>query len=101
MDKGEEQRHVQDEFFQAFDELWGPIVHEMAPVTLPEEIAVLEKKRITNALEANEGNRTRTADQLGIGRRQDGGLYTTSTYSMQEVLHEHHENGLGWHVKGD
>ena len=41
MDKSEEQRHVQDEFFQAFDEMWGPIVHEMAPVTLPEEIAVL------------------------------------------------------------
>ena len=40
----------------------------MAPVTLPEEVAVLEKKRIANALEANEGNRTRTADQLGIGR---------------------------------
>ena len=38
------------------------------PVTLPEEIAVLEKKRITNALEHNEGNRTKTADQLGIGR---------------------------------
>ena len=38
------------------------------PVTLPEEVAVLEKKRIANALEANEGNRTRTADQLGIGR---------------------------------
>ena len=64
MSSNEEQRHVQDEFFEAFDELWGPIVHEMAPVTLPEEIAVLEKKRITNALEANEGNRTRTADQL-------------------------------------
>ena len=68
MSSNEEQRHVQDEFFEAFDELWGPIVHEMHPVTLPEEIAVLEKKRITNALEANEGNRTRTADQLGIGR---------------------------------
>ena len=68
MSSNEEQIHVQDEFFEAFDELWGPIVHEMHPVTLPEEIAVLEKKRITNALEANEGNRTRTADQLGSGR---------------------------------
>ena len=64
----DKQQHVQDEFFQAFDELWGPIIHEMAPVTLPEEVAVLERKRIANALEANEGNRTRTADQLGIGR---------------------------------
>ena len=62
------QQHVQDEFFNAFDELWGPIVHDLEPITLPEEIAVLEKKRITNALEFNEGNRTKTADQLGIGR---------------------------------
>ncbi len=68
MDSNDQQRHVQDEFFDAFDELWGPIVHEMHPVTLPEEIAVLEKKRIANALELNEGNRTKTADQLGIGR---------------------------------
>tara|TARA_B100001057_G_scaffold482463_1_gene557862 strand:+ start:3334 stop:3597 length:264 start_codon:yes stop_codon:yes gene_type:complete len=68
MDSNDQQRHVQDEFFDAFDELWGPIIHEMHPVTLPEEIAVLEKKRIETALELNEGNRTRTADQLGIGR---------------------------------
>ena len=68
MDKKYDQQHVQDEFFDAFDELWGPIIHEMHPVTLPEEIAVLENKRITNALEHNEGNRTKTADQLGIGR---------------------------------
>ena len=68
MDSNDQQRHVQDEFFDAFDELWGPIIHEMHPVTLPEEIAVLEKKRIATALELNEGNRTRTADQLGIGR---------------------------------
>ena len=43
MDKKYDQQHVQDEFFDAFDELWGPIIHEMHPVTLPEEIAVLEE----------------------------------------------------------
>ena len=68
MDDKDNQYHVQDEFFEAFDELWGPIIHEMHPVTLPQEIAVLEKKRIATALELNEGNRTKTADQLGIGR---------------------------------
>ena len=68
MDDKDNQYHVQDEFFDAFDELWGPIVTDLDNITLPEEIAVLEKKRITNALELNEGNRTKTADQLGIGR---------------------------------
>ena len=44
----DKQQHVQDEFFQAFDELWGPIIHEMAPVTLPEEIFLIISKSENN-----------------------------------------------------
>jgi arginine utilization regulatory protein len=36
--------------------------------TLPEEVEKLEVKRIRLSLEQNQGNRTRTADELGIGR---------------------------------
>ncbi len=62
------QIEVQDQFFEAFDELWGPIIREEQERSLPEEIAILERKRITNALENNLGNRTKTAVELGIGR---------------------------------
>ena len=55
MSSNEEQIHVQDEFFEAFDELWGPIVHEMHPVTLPEEsilIPLLLPKPLPNNIAA-------------------------------------------------
>lgn len=36
--------------------------------TLTEELESIEKSRIKNALEGNDGNRTRAAKDLGIGR---------------------------------
>ena len=67
-DSNAQMKREQEEFNQAFDELWGPITHHINPVTLPEEIADLERKRIILALDSNDGNRTRAADQLGLGR---------------------------------
>ena len=63
------QMHVEaEEFNKAFDELWGPIIIDTSPVTLPQEIAVLEQKRISLALDNNHGNRTKAAEELGLGR---------------------------------
>ena len=55
----------QDDFFEAFDEIWpvGEIVQE----SLPEELKVIEIKRIKLALE-QEKNHTHAARSLGIGR---------------------------------
>lgn len=41
---------------------------DIEEVSLSKEIEMLEKRRIKNALEGNEGNRTRAAKDLGIGR---------------------------------
>lgn len=38
------------------------------PLSLMEELQVLEKNRISNALQACNGNRTKAASDLGIGR---------------------------------
>ena len=55
----------QDEFFEAFDEIWpvGKVVQE----SLPEELKVIEIRRIKLALE-QEKNHTHAAKSLGIGR---------------------------------
>ena len=37
-------------------------------LTLNEELEFLEKSRIKNALDCNDGNRSHAAKQLGIGR---------------------------------
>ena len=38
------------------------------PLSLMEELQELEKNRISNALQACKGNRTKAANDLGIGR---------------------------------
>ena len=58
----------QDFIWEQFDSLFGPISKDMKVETLPEEVEKLEVKRIQVSLEQNQGNRTRTADELGIGR---------------------------------
>jgi transcriptional regulator with PAS, ATPase and Fis domain len=58
----------QDFIWEQFDNLFGPISKDMKVETLPEEVEKLEVKRIRLSLEQNQGNRTRTADELGIGR---------------------------------
>ena len=58
----------QDFIWEQFDSLFGPISKDMKVETLPQEVEKLEVKRIQVSLEQNQGNRTRTADELGIGR---------------------------------
>jgi transcriptional regulator with PAS, ATPase and Fis domain len=55
----------QDEFFEAFDEIWP--VGEVVQESLPQELKVIEIKRIKLALE-QEKNHTHAAKSLGIGR---------------------------------
>ncbi len=56
----------QDALFEAMDQLdWG---HNIINIPLATEVENLEKERIINALSLHEGNRTKTADHLGIGR---------------------------------
>ena len=55
----------QDEFFEAFDEIWP--VGEVVQESLPQELKVIEIKRIKLALE-QEKNHTHAARSLGIGR---------------------------------
>lgn len=55
-----EEQHVYDAVASVFKDVETP--------TLTKEIEMLEKTRIKNALEGNEGNRTRAAKDLGIGR---------------------------------
>lgn len=38
------------------------------PLSLTEELQELEKNRISNALHSRKGNRTKAANDLGIGR---------------------------------
>lgn len=55
----------QDEFFEAFDEIWP--VGEVVQESLPQELKVIEIRRIKLALE-QEKNHTHAARSLGIGR---------------------------------
>ena len=55
----------QDEFFEAFDEIWH--VGSFEEESLPEELKVIEIRRIKLALE-QEKNHTHAAKSLGIGR---------------------------------
>ena len=55
-----EQQLVYDEVSSFFGDQKTP--------TLIEELELIEKSRIKNALECNNGNRSHAAKQLGIGR---------------------------------
>ena len=50
--------------------LWDALDYFDSPVQpdLVQELESLELNRITHALDANEGNRSRAARELGIGR---------------------------------
>ena len=56
----------QDALFDMIDEMsWGK---EEVKIPLASEVEMLERERITAALSLHEGNRTKTANHLGIGR---------------------------------
>lgn len=61
----EQNQREQDALFEALDEMaWNVEVK----IPLASEVEMLEKERITAALSLHNGNRTKTADHLGIGR---------------------------------
>jgi len=61
----EQNQREQDALFEALDEMaWNVKVK----IPLASEVEMLEKERITAALSLHNGNRTKTADHLGIGR---------------------------------
>tara|TARA_Y100001978_G_C23578005_1_gene377508 strand:- start:124 stop:633 length:510 start_codon:yes stop_codon:yes gene_type:complete len=57
----------QEYIWEQFDSMWGEIGVEPMP-TLPVELERFEIKRIKHALDSNDYNRTKTAEELGIGR---------------------------------
>ena len=57
----------QDFIWEQFDSIFGEISKDMNK-SLPEEVEKLERTSIVNALQSHDGNRTRTAEYLGIGR---------------------------------
>jgi|TARA_B110000503_G_C6779415_1_gene262635 transcriptional regulator with PAS, ATPase and Fis domain len=57
----------QDFIWQSLDEAF-PAVPVVYKTDLNEELATLERGRIENALEAVDGNQTKAADMLSIGR---------------------------------
>ena len=62
----EQNQLEQDALFEAMEDLdWSS---NIVQIPLATEVEMLEKERIVNALSLHEGNRTRTAKCLGIGR---------------------------------
>lgn len=58
-------REEQDALWEAIDE----IGQEICVIrTLPEEVSLIELKAIHTALHNHNGNRTKAAEELGIGR---------------------------------
>lgn len=62
----DEQTHLWNALEDAFPT--GDIVQATFRTDLPEQVASLEKDAITQALDLTEGNRTRAASMLNIGR---------------------------------
>lgn len=59
----------QEALFEAFDEMESDWVHTtIIQIPLGTEVEMLEKDRIVTALAMYSGNRTKTANHLGIGR---------------------------------
>lgn len=67
MEKIPNNHEEQEWIWSQFDSLWGESkVNDV--VSLPEELEQFEIKRIKLALVGNDYNRTKTAEELGIGR---------------------------------
>jgi|TARA_A100001388_G_C28756176_1_gene495069 transcriptional regulator with PAS, ATPase and Fis domain len=67
MEKKPSNHEEQEWIWSQFDSLWGESkIHDVP--SLPEELEQFEIKRIKLALVGNDYNRTKTAEELGIGR---------------------------------
>lgn len=65
----EQNQLEQEALFEAFDDLELDWVHSnIIQIPLGTEVEMLEKDRIVTALATYGGNRTKTANHLGIGR---------------------------------
>ena len=58
----------QDYIWELFNDMWPSDNCSKYFEPLPVEVEKLEQSRIIKALENHEGNRTKTASELGIGR---------------------------------
>ena len=65
--KKEPEISEQDYIWSMVDDMFGAPGDNVRE-TLPQEVQTLEVKRIQVSLEQNQGNRTKTAEELGIGR---------------------------------
>ena len=60
----EEQKY----FYKMFDEMWGECMPEADQYSLSRELENIERERIVNALKFANGNQTKAAQSLDIGR---------------------------------
>lgn len=58
----------QEYFYNMFEEMWGEKMPEHAQYSLSKELEKLERERIVNALAFANGNQTKAAQSLDIGR---------------------------------
>ena len=65
--KKEPEISEQDYIWSMFDDMFGAPGDNVRE-THPQEVQTLQVKRIQVSLEQNQGNRTKTAEELGIGR---------------------------------
>jgi transcriptional regulator with PAS, ATPase and Fis domain len=61
-------REEQEYFYDMFNEMWGEKMPEQDQYCLSKELAKIERARINNALDKFEGNQTKAAQSLNIGR---------------------------------
>ena len=61
-------REEQDYFFNMFDSMWEESTVEELQYSLVTELEKLERERIVNALAFANGNQTKAAQSLDIGR---------------------------------
>ena len=61
----------QNYFYKMFDEMWetsGEVMPEESQYSLSKELENIERERIINALKFANGNQTKAAQSLDIGR---------------------------------
>jgi len=58
----------QNYFYKMFDEMWGECMPEADQYSLSRELENIERERIVNALKFANGNQTKAAQSLDIGR---------------------------------
>jgi DNA-binding NtrC family response regulator len=61
-------REEQEYFYDMFNEMWGEKMPEQDQYCLSKELAKIERVRINDALDIFEGNQTKAAQSLNIGR---------------------------------